>query len=89
MNGRNTLRNDFTFVSTRGTSVVDYCICTVNFLCHIISLTVLEFSSLYSDVHSPLTLYINFKLDATNLNNSVDIPNNEKSDKIKKWSPEK
>ena len=46
----------------RQSSVVDYCMCSHDLLCHIISLTVLEFSSLYTDVHSPLSLYLNFNL---------------------------
>jgi hypothetical protein len=40
----------------KGTSVVDYCISNVHFLNKFHCLKVLEFSSLLSDVHCPLSI---------------------------------
>lgn len=51
----------------RQSSVVDYFLCTYDMLGYIISLHVLEFSSLYSDVHSPVALNVNFKIDINEL----------------------
>ncbi|XP_063436930.1 uncharacterized protein LOC134718363 [Mytilus trossulus] len=58
MNGR--LATDIAGKFTcRNASVVDYCLCNVNFIKNIISLDVLEFSHLYSDVHCPLFICLN------------------------------
>lgn len=73
----------------RQSSVVDYFLCTYDMLGYIISLHVLEFSSLYSDVHSPVALNVNFKIDINELDEKE--LSNGKCDikKIKKWNIEK
>ncbi|CAG2228304.1 unnamed protein product [Mytilus edulis] len=44
----------------RQASVVDYFICTYDFLCFVVNMYVQDFSKLFSDVHSPLILSLNF-----------------------------
>ncbi|CAC5406403.1 unnamed protein product [Mytilus coruscus] len=46
LNGRNFLSNDFTFVSTRGTSVVDYCIVPYEYLNKFVDFEVIRAQSL-------------------------------------------
>ncbi|CAC5412508.1 unnamed protein product [Mytilus coruscus] len=46
LNGRNFLSNDFTFISTRGTSVVDYCIVPYEYLNKFVDFEVIRAQSL-------------------------------------------
>ncbi|CAC5366157.1 unnamed protein product [Mytilus coruscus] len=52
----------------RQSSVVDYFICTYNLLSCVVSMSVLDFSALFSDVHSPL----NCKLVFNSIDNIVE-----------------
>lgn len=52
-------------LTCKQTSVVDYCISSVDFLPFIYFLHVLDFSSLYSDVHCPISLSLK-SIAATN-----------------------
>ena len=46
----------------KNASVVDYCICNGSFVNRFFTiLNVLEFSKLFSDVHCPLSIYVNVK----------------------------
>ncbi|CAG2247915.1 unnamed protein product [Mytilus edulis] len=47
----------------RSSSVVDYFICSFELLDHVVNMHVDTFSSLYSDVHCPLTLLLKFKIE--------------------------
>jgi hypothetical protein len=64
----------------KGTNVVDYCISNVHFLNKFHRLKVLEFSSLLSDVHCPLsiTLHGNVLLDDSCQNTSGHAQENVK-----------
>ena len=55
LNGRLESDRDGKFTCRRS-SVVDYCLTNVYFLKFLVNLEVMEFSSLYSDVHSPLSI---------------------------------
>ena len=55
LNGRLTGDENGNF-TCKGSSVVDYCICNVQFLEHFCSLNVIDFCKLFSDAHSPLSL---------------------------------
>jgi hypothetical protein len=48
-------------LTCKNSSIVDYVISSVDFLKCIVDMDVLEFSKLYSDVHSPISLSIKFK----------------------------
>ena len=72
----------------RQCSVVDYFICTYSFLCYVEHLQVLDFSTLYSDVHSPLSLCTLFSISETAYEkDSGKACVNVK--KIRKWDSEK
>lgn len=43
-------------LTSRYASVVDYCLSNVNFLERLVDLEILEFSTLFSDVHTAFTL---------------------------------
>ncbi|VDI19453.1 Hypothetical predicted protein [Mytilus galloprovincialis] len=74
----------------RQSSVVDYFICTHSLLYCIHEMLVSDFSSLYSDVHSPLSLTMSFKLTSTvDKNIYVKTCSNENVKKINKWDTEK
>ena len=44
-------------------SVIDYVICSSNFIRNIDNFTVMEFSRLFSDVHRPLSLCVRYDLN--------------------------
>ena len=72
----------------RQSSVIDYFICNYDLLSFVFNLTVQDFSSLLSDVHSPVTLTL--KVDnSVEIENSFDNCTNIDSCKIKKWETEK
>ena len=48
-------------LTCKNSRIVDYVISAVDFLKCIVDMDVLEFSKLYSDVHSPISLSIKFK----------------------------
>jgi len=59
LNGRT--NRDYTGnVTCKGASAVDYCVCTSNIFKYVLSLNVLDFSPLLSDVHSPIEVLCNF-----------------------------
>ncbi|CAG2223086.1 unnamed protein product [Mytilus edulis] len=87
MNGR--LATDIAGKFTcRNASVVDYCLCNVNFIKNIISLNVLEFSHLYSDVHCPLFICLNCN---QSVKESIEQNNftSQSNEKVNKWDHEK
>lgn len=73
----------------RQSSVVDYFICTHDLLCNIDSLYVLDFSSLYSDVHSPVCLNFMTNLSKSNGDTNSYNKSNSGIKKFKKWNFEK
>ncbi|CAG2203416.1 unnamed protein product [Mytilus edulis] len=76
----------------RSSSVVDYFICSFELLDHVVNMHVDTFSSLYSDVHCPLTLLLKFKIeqnaDVTEAENN-DVTSGSENIKLKKWDNEK
>ncbi|VDI65868.1 Hypothetical predicted protein [Mytilus galloprovincialis] len=76
----------------RSSSVVDYFICSFELLDHVVNMHVDTFSSLYSDVHCPLTLLLKFKIeqntDVTEAENN-DVTSGSENIKFKKWDNEK
>lgn len=91
MNGR-LKEGKFTTIKS---SVVDYCISSVEFLKHVIDFSVLDFSKLYSDIHIPLLCETGVNTQIQNVFNSVDTDSIEKSiiglscTKTKPWVAEK
>ncbi|CAG2205782.1 unnamed protein product [Mytilus edulis] len=74
----------------RQSSVVDYFICTYPLLYCINEMLVHDFSSLYSDVHSPLSLTMLFKQTcAIDKNINVETCADQNVKKINKWDTEK
>ncbi|CAG2212946.1 unnamed protein product [Mytilus edulis] len=75
----------------RQASVVDYFICTYDFLCFVVNMYVQDFSKLFSDVHSPLILSLNFEdgieEDVHIAENSVE--NAREVKRVQKWDVEK
>lgn len=75
-------------LTCRQASVVDYFICSYELLPFIVDLNVIEFSGLFSDVHSPVVLNMLFQLDECETNDSIrDV--NDTAKKIKKWDENK
>ena len=75
-------------LTCRNASVVDYTICSSEFLKNIVNMSILDFSRLFSDVHSPFRVSINpsqpireEKTDSTNNQSFKNLQN------IKKWNP--
>ena len=87
LNGRVNGDKDGMFTCRR-CSVVDYFICTYSFLCNVEHLQVLDFSTLYSDVHSPLSLCTLFSISETayEKDSGKECVNVKK---IRKWDSEK
>ncbi|CAG2212026.1 unnamed protein product [Mytilus edulis] len=85
MNGRTTKDREGK-LTCRNASVVDYCISNVSFLQNFLNFEILDFSSLYSDVHSPLLLSIKCLILDKETHDGID---NGKDEKIKKWDPSK
>ena len=75
-------------LTCRKSSTVDYCLSNVNFMKNFKDLKIIDFSSLYSDVHCPLA--IKLKHVSNNIN-AVDNRENSKTStqKIKNWDKEK
>ena len=75
----------------RQTSVVDYFICTYSLLCYVVNMTVLDFSVLFSDVHSPISLTLDLRtFDATSDDDVSDSTGgNFETKKFRKWDIEK
>lgn len=79
-------------LTCRQASVVDYFICTYELLCYIVNMQVLDFSALYSDVHSPLSLTMKLNNNSTNINDQSknETDNNFcNAKKVKRWDIEK
>ena len=64
--------------TSKNNSVVDYMISTVQFLSKINDFEVLEFSRLFSDIHSPLSLNISCKKPSSDTVLDTFVVNNEK-----------
>lgn len=73
--------------TSKNNSVVDYIACTANILECVIDFEVFNFSKLYSDVHTPLSLQMR-KLPLTDVNETVDNCVSHEI-KIKKWDSSK
>ena len=67
-------------------SVVDYCICNARFVNIFVTLKVLEFSKLFSDVHCPLSICLNVKRNC--LANTTE-SSQKATEKVKRWDNEK
>ena len=77
-------------LTCKDASVVDYFICTYDLLCFVDFLNVLEFSSLFSDVHSPISLELNLDKISNHSNSDENSKHNPiVTKKIKKWDTEK
>jgi hypothetical protein len=74
-------------LTCKGASVVDYCLCNVNILSNFVRLNVLEFSKLYSDAHSPISVSIKVNEKTNNAAESRNQSNKEEV--MNKWDPEK
>lgn len=68
----------------KNASVVDYNICSYELLQYVEQMKVLEFSSLYSDVHNPLSLHMSFNATRFIDNDGENDANNEGLKRIKK-----
>jgi hypothetical protein len=66
--------------------VVDYCICNASFVNIFVTLKVLEFSKLFSDVHCPLSICLNVKVNC--LANTTE-SSQMATEKVKRWDNEK
>ncbi|CAG2228973.1 unnamed protein product [Mytilus edulis] len=75
----------------RQASVVDYFICTYDFLCFVVNMYVSRLFQAFSDVHSPLILSLNFEdgieEDVHIAENSVE--NAREVKRVQKWDVEK
>ena len=72
-------------LTSKGASVVDYCLCNVNILSNFVRLNVLEFSKLYSDAHSPISVSIKVNEKTNNAAESRNQSNKEEV--MNKWDP--
>ncbi|CAG2203008.1 unnamed protein product [Mytilus edulis] len=86
MNGRTLGDIDGKF-TCRNSSVVDYCLCSAELIKHFTDFKVLDFSSLYSDVHSPIEISLKQTDQEVSTKYSDDTRTNEQ--KIKNWTNEK
>lgn len=73
----------------RQASVVDYFICTYELISFVVTLNVLDFSMLYSDVHCPVVLKMMFKDSSIENDDVCGGDNFDNSKKIKKWDVNK
>ena len=73
-------------LTCKNASVVDYAVGTPQFINLLEHFSVLEFNSLFSDAHSPLSLSLKCKV---NTEISVDLRHVEQIEKIKKWDNSK
>ena len=70
--------------TSRNTSVVDYTLCTANIMHRVNNFEVMDFSSLYSDIHSPLHLVVDIHKHY-DLNERYEDMQTNYSDKIGHW----
>lgn len=70
----------------KNVSVVDYCICNARFVNIFVTLKVLEFSKLFSDVHCPLSICLNVK---TNCLANTTESSQKGTERVNKWDNEK
>jgi len=70
-------------------STVDYCLCTVYLLKYINNFKILDFSSLYSNVHSPIQIKILKRELENNFNHIAGQTLETGVEKIKRWDNEK
>ncbi|VDI73706.1 Hypothetical predicted protein [Mytilus galloprovincialis] len=76
-------------LTCKNTSVIDYCICTYDFLKFVSNFKVKEFSRLYSDVHSPITTTLHMN-EFTVVNDQIDNTcDSSVSCRVKKWDVSK
>ena len=73
-------------LTCKQSSVVDYFICDFHFIENISNMEVLEPNVLYSDVHSPITLYLK---QVKTLNQNVNLNSTEFDESIKCWDQSK
>jgi hypothetical protein len=66
--------------------VVDYCICNARVVNIFVTLKVLEFSKLFSDVHCPLSICLNVK---TNCLDNTTESSQKGTERVNKWDNEK
>ena len=76
-------------LTCRNTSVVDYCLSNVHFLERLVDLEILQFSTLFSDVHTPFTLTLKKEHSHCEDVDPDVIPNESSTEKVKKWEQEK
>jgi hypothetical protein len=74
-------------LTCRNAGVVYYCLSNVNVLERLVDLEILEFSTLFSDVHTPFTLTL--KKEHSPGEDADVIPNESSTEKVKKWEQEK
>ncbi|CAG2214744.1 unnamed protein product [Mytilus edulis] len=86
MNGRTLGDIDGKF-TCRNSSVVDYCLCSAELIQNFTDFKVLDFSSLYSDVHSPIEISLKQTDQEVSTKCSDDTRTNEQ--KINNWTNEK
>ncbi|CAG2197845.1 unnamed protein product [Mytilus edulis] len=86
MNGRTLGDIDGKF-TCRNSSVVDYCLCSAELIQNFTDFKVHDFSSLYSDVHSPIEISLKQTDQEVSTKYSDDTRTNEQ--KIKNWTNEK
>ena len=76
-------------LTCKNSSTVDYCLCTVYLLKYINNVKILDFSSLYSDVHSPIQINILKRELENNFNHIAGQTLETGVEKIKRWGNEK
>ena len=76
-------------LTCRNASVVDYCLSNVNVLERLVDLEILEFPTLFSDVHTPFTLTLKKEHSPGEDADAGVIPNESSTEKVKKWEQEK
>ena len=76
-------------LTCRNASVVDYCLSNVNVLERLVDLEILEFSTLFSDVHTPFTLTLKKSIPLVKMLMLASSQMNLLQKKVKKWEQEK
>jgi hypothetical protein len=76
-------------LTCRNASVVDYCLSNVNVLERLVDLEILEFPTLFSDVHTPFTLTLKKEHSPGEDADAGVIPNESSTEKVKKWKQKK
>jgi hypothetical protein len=72
-------------LTCRNASVVDFCLSNVHFLERLVDFEILEFSTLFSDVHTPFTLTLKKEHSHCEDADPDVIPNESSTEKVKKW----